>query len=124
MVSTCRVCKKIRSEPVKALVHPWTFPSKPWSILLGLLLVHVGSSDYSKFSEVFKSTSTTATATIIVQQDLISRYGPLIMVSDNVTQLIGCEFQQFCRKYGIINRTSTVYKHSTNEQVFQILNTL
>ena len=31
IVSTCLVCQKMRSEPAKAPVHPWTFPTQAWS---------------------------------------------------------------------------------------------
>ena len=131
-VSTCLVCQKIRSEPVQAPVHPWTFPSKPWSrihidfagpISGTTYLVVVDA--YSKFPEVVKMTSTTSTATVNALRDIFSRYGlPEIMVSDNGPQLITSEFQQFYRKNGIMHRTSAAYKPSTNgqaERVVQIL---
>ena len=131
-VSTCLVCQKIRSEPVQAPVHPWTFPSKPWSrihidfagpISGTTYLVVVDA--YSKFPEVVKMTSTTSTATVNALRDIFSRYGlPEIMVSDNGPQFIASEFQQFCRKNGIMHRTSAAYKPSTNgqaERVVQIL---
>ena len=131
-VSTCLVCQKIRSEPVQAPVHPWTFPSKPWSrihidfagpISGTTYLVVVDA--YSKFPEVVKMTSTTSTATVNALRDIFSRYGlPEIMVSDNGPQFSASEFQQFCRKNGIMHRTSAAYKPSTNgqaERVVQIL---
>ena len=131
-VSTCLVCQKIRSEPVQAPVHPWTFPSKPWSrihidfagpISGTTYLVVVDA--YSKFPEVVKMTSTTSTATVNALRDIFSRHGlPEIMVSDNGPQFIASEFQQFCRKNGIMHRTSAAYKPSTNgqaERVVQIL---
>ena len=131
-VSTCLVCQKIRSEPVQAPVHPWTFPSKPWSrihidfagpISGTTYLVVVDA--YSKFPEVVKMTSTTSTATVNALRDIFSRYGlPEIMVFDNGPQFIASEFQQFCRKNGIMHRTSAAYKPSTNgqaERVVQIL---
>ena len=131
-VSTCLVCQKIRSEPVQAPVHPWTFPSKPWSrihidfagpISGTTYLVVVDA--YNKFPEVVKMTSTTSTATVNALRDIFSRYGlPEIMVSDNGPQFIASEFQQFCRKNGIMHRTSAAYKPSTNgqaERVVQIL---
>ena len=131
-VSTCLVCQKIRSEPVQAPVHPWTFPSKPWSrihidfagpISGTTYLVVVDA--YSKFPEVVKMTRTTSTATINALRDIFSRYGlPEILVSDNGPQFISSEFQQFCRNNGIMHRTSAAYKPSTNgqaERVVQIL---
>ena len=96
---------------MQAPVHPWTFPSKPWSrihidfagpISGTMYLVVVDA--YSKFPEVVKMTSTTSTATINVLRDIFSCYGlPEIMVSDNGPQFISSEFQQFCRNNGIMH---------------------
>ena len=131
-VSTCPVCQKMRSEPAKAPVHPWTFPSQPWShihidfagpIAGKMYLVVVDA--YSKFPEVVKMTTTTATTTINALRDIFSRHGlPEILVSDNGPQFIAGEFQQFCRNNGIMHRTSAAYKPLTNgqaERVVQIL---
>ncbi|CAB3989970.1 Transposon Tf2-9 poly, partial [Paramuricea clavata] len=131
-VSTCPVCQKMRSEPAKAPVHLWTFPSQPWSrihidfagpIAGKMYLVVVDA--YSKFPEVVKMTTTTATTTINALRDIFSRHGlPEILVSDNGPQFIAGEFQQFCRNNGIMHRTSAAYKPSTNgqaERVVQIL---
>jgi transposase InsO family protein len=80
---------------------------------------------YSKFPEVVKMTTTTATTTINARRDIFSRHGlPEILVSDDGPQLIAGEFQQFCRNNGIMHRTSAAYKPSTNgeaERVVQIL---
>ena len=124
--------QKMRSDPVKAPVHPWTFPTQPWSrihidfagpVSGATYLVVVDA--YSKFPEIVKMTSTTATATINALRDIFSRYGlPEIMVSDNGPQFIASEFQQFYRNNGIMHRTSAAYKPSTNgqaERVVQIL---
>ena len=60
-VSTCLVCKKMRSDRVKAPVHPWTFPTQPWSrihvdyggqVSGATYLVTVDA--YSKFPEMVK----------------------------------------------------------------------
>ena len=88
IVSTCLVCQKMRSDPVKAPVHPWTFPTQPWSrihvdfagpVSGATYLVVVDA--YSKFPEIVKMTSTTAAATINALRDIFNRYGlPEIMV--------------------------------------------
>ena len=105
-VSTCLVCQKIRSEPVQAPVHPWTFPSKPWSRIHIDFPGPISGTTYLvvvdaySFPEVVKMTSTTSTATANALRDIFSRHGlPEIMVSDNGPQFIASEFQQFCRKW-------------------------
>ena len=83
---------------------------------------------YSKFPEVVKMTTTTATTTINALRDIFSRHGlPEILVSENGPQFIAGEFQQFCRNNGIMHRTSAAYKPSTKgqaERVVQLLKLL
>jgi hypothetical protein len=72
---------------------------------------------YSKFPEVRKMANTTSTATISVLREMFSRYGlPEILVSDNGPQFRSDEFEEFCKKNGILHRTSAVHKPSTNGQ--------
>ena len=130
MVSLCKVCQSMRSNPPSASVHPWTFPSHPWSRLhvdfvagrMYLVLVDA----YSKYPEVEKMI-TTSSATISVLCEVFSRQGlPEILVLDNGPQFAYSEFQEFCAQNGIRHRTSSPYKPSTNgkaERVIQILQT-
>jgi hypothetical protein len=80
MVSSCEVCQALRADPPKAQVHPWMFPSKPWSRLhvdyagpIGSFMYLVLVDAYSKFPEVVKMRSTTSTATINVLRSIFSR---------------------------------------------------
>ena len=131
-VSSCKVCQSMRSNPPNAPVHPWIFPSKPWSRIhidfagpvagcMYLVLVDA----YSKYPEVVKMNTTTSKATINVLREIFSRQGlPEILVSDNGPQFTSYEFQEFCTHNGILHRTSSPYKPSTNgqaERVVQIL---
>jgi transposase InsO family protein len=132
VVSSCHVCQAVRAEPKAAQVHPWTFPSKPWSrihidfagpVAGRTYLVVVDA--YSKFPEVLKMTTTTSASTINALSELYGRYGlPEILVSDNAAQFMSQEFQDFCARNGVQHRTSSVYKPATNgqaERVVQIL---
>jgi len=134
MVSKCDVCQELRSLPAKASVHPWVFPSSPWSRIhvdfAGPVSGHtylVIVDAYSKFPEIVKMNNITSTATIKVLRQMFSRYGvPEMVVSDNGPQLVSQEFEQFCTMNGIVHRTSAVYKPATNgqaERVVQILKT-
>ena len=31
LVSSCEICQELRAEPEKAQIHPWIYPSSPWS---------------------------------------------------------------------------------------------
>ena len=80
---------------------------------------------YSKFPEVVKMTTTTATTTINALRDIFSRHGlPEILVSDNGPQFIAGEFQQFCRNNWIMHPTSAAYKPSTNGQAERVVQML
>ena len=61
LVASCELCQSMRAEPPTAQVHPWNFPSKPWSRVhidyagpvngvMYLVLVDA----YSKFPEITK----------------------------------------------------------------------
>ena len=134
MVSLCKVCQSMRSNPPSAPVHPWTFPSHPWCHLhvdfagpvagrMYLVLVDA----YSKYPEVVKMNTTTSSATISVLREVFSRQGlPEILVSYNGLQFTTSEFQEFCAQNGIRHRISSPYKLSTYgqaERVVQILKT-
>ncbi|CAB4033870.1 Transposon Tf2-9 poly, partial [Paramuricea clavata] len=95
-VSTCPVCQKMRSEPAKAPVHPWIFPSQPWSrihidfagrIAGKMYLVVIDA--YSKFPEVVKMTTTTATTAINALRDIFSRHGLPAKLHDQLVEM-GC----------------------------------
>ena len=124
MVRACVVCQSMRSEPPKAQIHPWIYPSRPWS---RLHIDFAGPTDgkmyfvlidaYSKFPEIVKVHSTTTEATIKVLREIFSRHGlPEMIVSDNGVQFTSKEFEQFCTNNGILHRTTAVYKPACNGQ--------
>jgi len=133
-VADCSVCQAMQSAPSKATVHPWSYPSKPWSrvhvdyagpVNGAMYLVVVCA--YSKYPEIIKMKSTTSAATIAVLRELFSRHGLCeVLVSDNGPQFVSLEFETFCMNNGILHKTSAVYKPATNgqaERVVRILKT-
>lgn len=134
MIQTCNICQARRSEPAKATVHPWTYPSGPWNrVHIDFATPQAGTNylviidAFSKYPEVTKMKSTTTTATIVALQEVFSRHGiPETLVSDNGPQFKSHEFKLFCQSYGIIHKTCAPYKPATNgqaERVVQILKT-
>ena len=90
----------MRSDPPTAQIHPWIFPTKPWSRIhvdfagpvSGCTYLVVVDA-YSKFPEVVKMNSTTVRTTITALRDIFSRHGlPEIIVSDNGPQFTAREF--------------------------------
>ena len=113
-------------------IHPWIFPTKPWSRIhvdfagpvSGCTYLVVVDA-YSKFPEVVKMNSTTVRTTITALCDIFSRHGlPEIIVSDNGPQFTAKECQQFCSDNGILHRTSAAYKPSTNSQAERVVQIL
>ena len=132
MVSSCDVCQALRSDPPKAQVHPWMYPSKPWSRLhidfagpVGNFMYLVLVDAYSKFPEVVKMKTTTSAVTIKVLRNIFSRQGlPEVLVSDNGPQFVSSEFEKFCQLNGITHLTSAVHKPSTNGQAERVVQVL
>ena len=70
---------------------------------------------HSKWIEVFKMSSTTATATIQVLRTTFACYGiPESIVSDNGPQFSSSEFAQFCHTNGIRHVRVPPYHPSSN----------
>lgn len=90
-VSNWHVCQTDRASPVKAPLHPWEWPSKPWDRLHidhagpfhgKLFLVVVDA--HSKWIEVCIVSSTSAECTIAKLKTLFTTHGlPSQIVSDN-----------------------------------------
>jgi hypothetical protein len=115
-VSNCSVCQAMRNDPPTAQIHPWTFPSKPWSRVhidyagpVGGYMYLVVVDAYSKYPEVVKMTTTTSDATIRELREIFSRHGLCeVLVSDNGPQFVSREFEDFCKANGIVHRTSAI----------------
>ena len=103
-------------------LHPWEFPSNPWSRLHidyagpmdgHMFLIVIDS--YSKWLEVIKTNGCTAAVTISKLRQLFSTHGlPDIIVSDNASNFVSTEFFEFLKSNGIRHVTSAPYHPATN----------
>ncbi|KAL5459981.1 hypothetical protein EMCRGX_G033385 [Ephydatia muelleri] len=109
-VNECEACQaNRRSPPPKALLHPWEWPSKPWSHLhidhAGPFLVKIFlivDDAYSKWLEVVPVVMTSSQQTIRELRHLFAIHGlPEIVVSDNGTAFSSTEFGCFMKHNGI-----------------------
>jgi len=91
VVKSCRACHVVKQPPAVAPLHPWVWPSRPWTRIhvdfegpfLGKSFLIVVDA-YSKWPEVWQMSSTTATKTIEVLRHMFVTYGlPKQLVSDN-----------------------------------------
>eukprot|EP00731_Ephydatia_muelleri_P003073 Em0001g3073a len=108
-VKVCEACQANRKSPPKAPLHPWEWPSKPWSRLhidhagpfMGkIFLIMVDS--YSKWLEVVPVASTSSQQTIKELRHMFATHGlPEIVVSDNGTAFSSTEFGHFMKHNGI-----------------------
>ena len=122
VVKSCVVCQQHRPSPPAAPVHPWMWPSHPWSRVhidyAGPYLNHrflVIVDAHSKWIEAFAMSSTTSFSTIEKLRSVFARFGvPEMLVSDNGTNFTSEEFQQFCTKNGIKHVTTAPYHPSSN----------
>ena len=121
-VQTCEICQNSRPNPPSAPLHPWEWPSRPWSRIhidhagpfqgkLFLLVVDA----YSKWLEVHIVPSTSAEATISKLRLIFSTFGlPDQLVSDNGTGFTSAEFRAFLSANGIRQILTSPYHPSSN----------
>jgi transposase InsO family protein len=121
-VTSCNACQKNRRTEPEVPLFSWSVPSEAWS------RVHVDFAGpyegftwlimvdaYTKWLEVLKMTTTTATATIAKLREVYARTGfPRVMVSDNGPQWIAEEFKQYCRGNSVKHITSSPWHPRTN----------
>ena len=81
-VGSCHTCAETRSLSVKAPLHPWSWPTRPWQRLhmdfagpiKGISYLVVVDA-HSKWPEVCPMTTTTSEATIACIHELFCRFG-------------------------------------------------
>ncbi|XP_037931615.1 uncharacterized protein K02A2.6-like [Teleopsis dalmanni] len=103
MVKSCSNCAAAAKMPTKTTLHPWPKPSDSWE---RLHIDYAGPIDsyyylvvidaFSKWPEIIQTKSITATQTISSLKEIFARFGlPKTIVSDNGTQFVSHQFQQF-----------------------------
>ena len=122
MVRRCSDCQQSRPSPPVAPLHPWKWPTRPWTRLHidyagpmeGKMFLIVIDA-HSKWIEAFPVASATALTTIQHLRVLFAQFGvPEVIVSDNGSQFIAAEFQKFCQMNGIRHIQIAPYHPSSN----------
>ncbi|XP_043193613.1 uncharacterized protein K02A2.6-like isoform X1 [Amphibalanus amphitrite] len=113
VVGGCTACQESRDSPPHRELHPWPWPTKPWSRIHAdfaepekgkYVLVVVDS--HSKWIEAEVMYSTASAPTINKFRAMFARWGlPDMICTDNGTTFTSTEFQQFLRENGIVHRT-------------------
>ena len=122
-------CQSMQSTPMVAPLHPWKWPTRPWSRLhldfagpfLGKMFLILINS-HSKWIEAFCTPNATTTTVIEVT---FARFGlPDTIVSDNGPCFVSEEFKQYLQQNGIKQITSAPYHPATNglaERAIQVV---
>ena len=131
-VKDCRKCQENRNAPTETLLHPWPWPSRPWSrlhidfagpIYNTMFLVIIDA--HSKWIEVFPMSNITATSTVQRLKILFAQFGiPDTIVSDNGPTFVSAEFESYLQQQGIHHFTSAPYHPASNglaERAVQII---
>ena len=122
LVCACSGCQESRPAPPSAPLHPWSWPSEPWSRLhidsaapfMGkMYLVLVDT--HSKWMDVEIISQITAPQTIEKLRSIFAVHGlPKKVVSDNGPTFISHKFQEFMERYGIVHVKAAPYHPSSN----------
>ena len=131
-VKGCLECQQSQPVPAKAPLHPWEWPSKPWSRLHvdfagpvqeHMLLVLIDA--YSKWIEVFAVKSTTSTVIMQCLRSVFALFGlPDTLKSDNGPCFVSAEFEMFLMLNGIRHVTSAPYHPVSNGQAERAMQTV
>lgn len=122
LVKCCSSCQEHRHSPPVAPLHPWEWPSQPWSQLhlyyagpfmghMYLILVDA----HSKWLDAILMQSISAAKTIEKLSRVFATYGvPKKIVTDNGPSFASEEFKLFTSANGIKHIFSAPYHPSSN----------
>ena len=131
VAKSCSACAAVKQAPVKAPLHPWTWPSRPWErvhidfagpFLNKNFLIAVDA--HSKWAEVVEMSQTTTAKTITALRHMFATHGiPEQLVSDNGPQFTSTEFVEFVKANGIKHTKSSPYHPATNGKAERFVRT-
>lgn len=122
LAKACEICHQVAPERPDASLAAWPkaqHPNEKWHIdyagpFEGSMWLIVVDS-YSKYAWVKKTVRSTAQSTIDLLEELFACFGsPNALVSDNGSQLVAHETEEFLRDYGVRHVTSAPYHPASN----------
>lgn len=118
----CEACQQYKKAPAAAPLHPWEWPSTPWSRihvdyaspLQGKMFLIVVDS-HSKWMDAYPTTTATFQITIEKLRQSFSVFGlPRMLVSDNGPCFTSADFAAFMKKNGIQHIRTAPFHPSSN----------
>ncbi len=129
-IQSCSACLK-NTPPAREPLLPTKLPDYPWERVATDLFelkqsTYILVIDYfSRFIEVKKLTSTTASRVIVALKEMLARFGiPATLVSDNGPQFDCAEMKEFAQQYGIHHITSSPYYPQANGEAERAVRTV
>ena len=131
VVGNCGVCIEHARNPSPSILHPWEMPARPWSRVhidhagpfLGRMFLIVVDS-YSKWVDIYNVPSTSTEHVMEKLRESFAVQGlPDSIISDNASCFTSDEFQEFCKKNGVLHTTSAPYHPSSNGQAERTVQT-
>ena len=122
VVKRCQPCQANRKSPPVAPLHPWEWPTRPWSRLhidfagpfQGQMFIVLVDA-HSKWPEIATVPSLSSKHAIQFLRRTFATHGlPEMLVSDNGSAFTSAEFQTFTSRNGIRHVKSAAYHPATN----------
>ena len=131
-VKSCEACQVNQKAPPNVPLHPWSWPSKPWSRVhidyaspfMGKMFLLVIDA-YTKWLDVHVTSTSTSVVTIELLRKSFSTYGlPEVVVSDSAANFTSDEFEAFLKANGVKHVSTPPYHPASNGLVERAVQTL
>ncbi|XP_039451054.1 uncharacterized protein K02A2.6-like [Culex pipiens pallens] len=131
-VKQCADCTAAAKSPPNTPPEAWPTPAGPWQRIHidyagpidGLYFLIIVDA-FSRWPEIYPTTTTTARATIQFLRSTFARLGlPMVLVSDNAAQFTCDEFESYCKANGITHILTAPYHPQSNGQAERFVDTV